>query len=79
MAVLFGYVEAEGYSGAELSLFPCVRIMVAHQEADDFLDHGTPPFGTGETICRENADDRNELEAHRKQTAFHSEEVVSYC
>lgn len=35
-----GYVEAVGYSGAELSLFSCVQIMVAHQEADDFLDLG---------------------------------------
>ena len=35
-----GYVEAEGYSGAELTLLSCVRIMVAHQEADDYLDHG---------------------------------------
>lgn len=38
--VPIGYVEAVGYSGAELSLFACVRIMVAHREADDFLDLG---------------------------------------
>lgn len=35
-----GYIEAEGFSGAELTLLSCVRIKVAHQDATDFLDQG---------------------------------------
>lgn len=35
-----GYVEAEGFSGAELTLLSCVSIKVAHKEATDFLDQG---------------------------------------
>ena len=35
-----GYVEAHGYSGAELTLLSCARIMVAYQDATEHLDHG---------------------------------------
>lgn len=35
-----GYVEAHGYSGAELTLLSCARIMVAFQEGAEMLDHG---------------------------------------
>jgi hypothetical protein len=35
-----GYVEAHGYSSAELTLLSCNRIMVAYKDAADHLDHG---------------------------------------
>lgn len=35
-----GYVEAKGFSGAELNLVACVRIKVAHKDEADSLDQG---------------------------------------
>lgn len=35
-----GYVEAQGYSGAELTLFSCAQIMVAHQAAAGVFERG---------------------------------------